>query len=480
MCGLAAGLLLRRDGHEVTVLEGDPETAPPSVDEAWEGWRRDGVAQFRQPHYLQPGGRIVLEQELPDVVRALEGAGAAKFSPLGLMPPLIADRSPRDGDERFETITARRPVLEQVLDRTANDEPGLDLRRGVTVRELVATNYDGTPHVIGVRTDSGEELRADLVVDATGRRSQLPRWLEAAGTASVHEEGEESGFIYYTRFFRSRNGAMPEFRAPPLTAVGTFSILVLPGDNDTWSITLFISAGDRPLKRLRAPEAWTALVGACPLHAQWLEGEPITEVLAMGGIVDRYRRFVLANQPIATGVAAVGDAWACSNPSLGRGMSFGLLHVQCLRDVIREHLDDPPRFAEAWDAVTEAKVAPWYRETVEEDRARFAEIEALRNGVDPERIPSSWALQRRALFAAVARDPDVFRAYLASRCCLTPIREALTDQDFAERINELARGSSPPPLAGPDRAQLLALLEAPSPPSNPAVLSQELAVGRST
>ena len=217
ICGLAAGLLLRRDGHEVTVLERDPEPAPASVEDAWETWPRDGVTQFHQPHYLQSRGRIMLEDELPDVVAALDAVGGLRFDALRVMPPSIADRAPRDGDERFKTITARRPVLEQAFGRAAEAETGLAIRRGVRVRELVMTAYHGTPHVSGVRTDSGEKLRADLVVDAMGRRSQLPDWLESGGAHPVHEEVEDSGFIYYTRYFRARNGKMPEFRAPPVT-----------------------------------------------------------------------------------------------------------------------------------------------------------------------------------------------------------------------------------------------------------------------
>lgn len=458
VCGLAAGMQLRRDGHEVVVLERDPDAVPESADEAWERWSRNGVAQFRQPHYLHPRGRIMLEETLPGVTTALVAAGAAKFNPLRLMPPTITDRSSRPGDERFATITARRPIFEQVLSCAARAQSGLEIRDGVAVRELLVTRYDGTPHVGGVRTESGDELRADLVVDATGRRSQLPRWLEAAGTARVHEETEDSGFIYYTRYFRSRNGAMPEFLAPLLTPVGTFSVLIIPSDNRTWSVTLFISAGDRPLKRLRAVQRWERLVGACPLHAQWLDGDPITDVLAMGGIVDRYRRFVAGEEPVATGIAAVGDAWACSNPSLGRGMSFGLLHTQRLCDTIREHLDNPREFARAWDAVTEAELMPWYRETVEEDRDRFAEIEALRDGVRPGPEASQSARLRQTLLAAVALDPDVFRRFLASRCCLAPLHESFADQDFVARIIELARDTAPPRLAGPDRRQLLSLL----------------------
>ena len=459
VCGLAAGMLLRREGHEVTVLERDGELVPPSSDPAWERWTRSGVTQFRQPHFLQSRGRLVLEEELPSVLPALEQAGGLRFDPLSLMPPLIADRAPRSGDARFRTVTARRPVLEQVLGSAADAEPGLEIRRGVTVRELVVTAYDGTPHVTGVRTDSGEQLEADLVVDAMGRRSQLPRWLEAAGSSPIHEQIEDSGFIYYTRYFRSRNGGTPGFRAPILTSVGTFSVLTLPGDSNTWSVTLCISAGDTALKRLRDPARWTAVVAACPSHAHWLDGEPISGVLAIGGVTDRYRRFSSDGRPIATGIAAVGDACACTNPSNGRGMALGLMHVQRLRDVIRAHLENPRELAEVWDQVTEAELVPWFRENVAEDRARAAEMEALRNGLEPGRPQTRSALLHRALLAAVPRDPDVFRAFLASRCCLIPLRETLADPEFAEHIVRVAADSPGPRRAGPNRTELLELLD---------------------
>ena len=85
----------------------------------------------------------------------------------------------------------------------------------------------------------------------------------------------------------------------------------------TWSMTIFSASGDAPLKALRGVECFTRVVRACPLQAHWLDGEPITRVLAMGGILDRYRRFVVDGNPVVTGYAAVGDAWACTNPSAG-------------------------------------------------------------------------------------------------------------------------------------------------------------------
>jgi 2-polyprenyl-6-methoxyphenol hydroxylase-like FAD-dependent oxidoreductase len=447
VCGLGAALMLHRDGHEVTVLERDPAPVPDGCGEAWERWERGGVAQFRQAHYLQPLGRAVLDEELPDVRDALVAAGAARFDPLMMMPPPLAEQGPRPGDERFATITARRPVIEHAFARIAEEQIGT--RRGVAVERLEA-DRNGATRITGVRTTAGETLPADLVVDAMGRRSKLPAWLADAGAPEVHEESEDSGYLYYTRFFRG--DAMPAMRAPLQMPIGTFSILTLPGDDNTWSVTVYASAGDRPLKRLRDAEAWTRVLQACPLHVQWIEGEPITGVLPMGGIVDRRRRLDGA----AAGVALLADACACTNPSLGRGMALGLRHAQVLRDTLREH-EDPDGFARAWDEATERELTPWYHATVQLDRDRLREIDALRTGGERPQPADRAAAVRAAIMPAAVRDPDVFRVMLAQRCCLgSPA--VLDEPELAERVLELARDAEPPPLAGPDREALLSLL----------------------
>src|SRR5436190_15906001 len=97
----------------------------------------------------------------------------------------------------------------------------------------------------------------------------------------------------------------------------------------------------------------------------------------MAGVLDRYRRFVVDGQPVVTGFAAVGDAWACTNPSAGRGLSVGLLHAQVLRHVARAHINDPGAFALAYHAATERQVTPFYRNQIAADRARIAEMNAL-------------------------------------------------------------------------------------------------------
>jgi flavin-dependent dehydrogenase len=207
------------------------------------------------------------------------------------------------------------------------------------------------------------------------------------------------------------------------------------------------------MKALREPAVFDRVVAACPRHAHWLDGEPITGVLAMAGVLDRYRRLVVDGLPVVTGFLAVGDAWACTNPSAGRGISVGAVHAQLLRAVVRTHLDDPAELARAFDELTEQQVAPFYRSQLATDRARIAEMDALRAG----RRPPPPDPARTALLTAAAHDADAYRALLETITCLALPDEVLERPGMAERLAAHA-GEPPPVTPGPDRAQLLQLL----------------------
>jgi 2-polyprenyl-6-methoxyphenol hydroxylase-like FAD-dependent oxidoreductase len=455
LCGLSAAMMLARDGRRVTVLERDASPIPENPEAAWERWRRDGVVQFRQAHYLQPYGRAVLEAELPDVLEAFKAAGAFRFDPIGqALPQSIADRSARPGDERFLTWTGRRTTLECVVAQAAEREPGVEIRRGVAATALETRRLDGRVHVTAVRTDSGDRLAGDLVIDAMGRGSALPKLLAAAGGDPVHEQAEDTGFLYYTRHFR---GQVPEFRGPINTHVGTFSLLTLPGDNDTWSVTVYGAAGDQPLKALRDPAKWTAVVRACPRHAHWLDGEPVTPVMPMGGILDRLRSLNGNGAGPALGVLSLGDAWACTNPSMGRGMTLGLAHAAILRRVVREAGDNPAELVSRFAGATQTELQPWYESTVTLDRARMAEIDALRNGATPPPPEHVAGRIGRALPAAMSLDADIFRAGVEIIACLALPRDVFARPGLAQRVLETAAGASPVSF-GPDRKELLTLL----------------------
>jgi 2-polyprenyl-6-methoxyphenol hydroxylase-like FAD-dependent oxidoreductase len=457
ICGLGAATLIARDGHDVLILERDGNAPPNSPRDAWDGWSRKGVAQYYQPHNLMPGLRLLLEAELPELQTELINAGAARLDMLDPLPPQITDRSPRPVDAKLWTYTARRPAAEWVFAKLAAAEPSIRMRRGVRVESLIeGTRIDGrVPHVAGVRTTEGETLHADLVVDATGRGSRAPAWLAEIGARAPHEERSECAFVYHTRYF---TGPVPTRIGPVLMPIGTIAVLTLPGDHATWSVTIQAITNDTPLKRLKDVDVWTNVIRACPLHAHWLDGEPMGDVLSMSGVLDRYRRFVVDGAPIVTGFVAIADAWACTNPSAGRGITVGMMHAVRLRDALRQQRDDDwSSFATQFDAVTEAEVTPWYRAQLAADQTRVAQIGALRAGRAPE--PSSDPMSRRvtALFGAMLGDADLYRAAMEYVGTVSPIQDILRRPAVAAAIDRA--GDAPPPaVPGPSREALLDLV----------------------
>jgi 2-polyprenyl-6-methoxyphenol hydroxylase-like FAD-dependent oxidoreductase len=181
----------------------------------------------------------------------------------------------------------------------------------------------------------------------------------------------------------------------------------------------------------------------------------------MSGIADRYRRFVVDGTPVATGFVAVADAWACTNPSAGRGLTVGFLQAVRLRDAVRAHGDDPRTLVEDFDRRTEADIAPWYHAQIAVDRMRFGEMVAIREGRDPTPPSNELARGIAGLMSSIAASPDLLRDALEYVGTLTPVQEILARPEVGQRIaaaREAMKGLPRPPMPGPTRDQLLQLV----------------------
>lgn len=458
ICGSAAAMLLAKDGHSVTVLDRDRGPLPADVDEAWTSWNRRGVSQFRMAHLLLARGSSILRHDLPDVATRLEQVGGLRFNQIDA----FLERRGTDGrepeDDRFDMLTGRRSTIEWVLATALEADPSVSVRRGVAVDGLIAGSpvVSGAPHVAGVRLEGGEEMPADLVIDATGRNSPNMRWLaELGGTRQPIEVSEDSGFAYYGRFFRSADGSVPDLSAPILTPIGTMSVLTIPSDNGTWSVTLYSSSKDKPLRRFRDPSVFESVVRECPLHAHWLDGEPISEMASMMGVADRSRSFVVDGEPVVTGLLSIAYAAVCSNPSIGRGMSLGLMHTVLMRDVVREHLDEPRELARNFSRRTASEIEPWHEETRRIDRDRMDEMQALADGHRARPTPEQKI--GAALTTAAAVDLTVTRALAEVQGCLTTAGEVLGREGLLEHVIETA-ATTTRPMFGPYRARLLEIV----------------------
>src|SRR6185312_7259083 len=81
----------------------------------------------------------------------------------------------------------------------------------------------------------------------------------------------------------------------------------------------------------------------------------------------------------------------------------------------------PAGLARVWDEHTERCVAPFYRNQVAADRARIAEMAALRDGLPP---PPRNSMMDRFVRAA-GQDAVVFRALLETVLCLALPQQVL-------------------------------------------------------
>jgi hypothetical protein len=196
-----------------------------------------------------------------------------------------------------------------------------------------------------------------------------------------------------------------------------------------------------------------------PLVAHWLDGEPLEDGIAvMAKIEDRHRTFVLDGQPVATGVLPLADSWACTNPSVGRGISIGAIHAVALRDLLHDTAADPIELALAWHGATLETVEPWYRGTLDFDRGRLDQIHAEIDGrrCEPEPVYEVTC----ALQAAAFKDPEMLRTFLEIAGVVTVPDEVLARPGVFERVIELGGGWRDEGLPGLSRAELLAVVGA--------------------
>jgi 2-polyprenyl-6-methoxyphenol hydroxylase-like FAD-dependent oxidoreductase len=408
--GLLSALMLARAGHEVTALDGDTVAPAADVETAASTAFRASAPQIVQPHILLATFRQILRDRLPDVYAALLDAGAVAAPLTSQMPPGIADRAPRPGDELFTLLFTRRATVDWVLARAAAVEPGVEVRRGLPVTGLTADAGD-PPLVSGVRTAQAE-FDADIVVDASGRRTRIDRWLIAIGAKPSDLAQAECGLSYFSRQYRARDTA----RSGPLTTrailgLDEFIAGIWGGDNGSMQLALAPLTGDRRFGAARDPEIFTAILRAIPLYAAWLDVlEPIGELHVMGGLRNTLRRLVVDGVPRALGVHGVGDVVCTTNPTFGRGLSLAARTVAELVDAVASHPDDPYRQALAMDrAVTEA-VAPWYHDQAANDAAWVAGIRHIVEGAPAPPPPAAGTLGFGRLRAAAQVDATAFRA----------------------------------------------------------------------
>ncbi len=318
-------------------------------------------------------GAALMRERLPDVYDRLLAVGAVEAPLSAFMLPTLADRSSWPGGDRLAPLLVRRSTLDWVLLRAVLGEPGVELRTPVRVVVLI-TAPGNPPRVTGLHTSHGD-IDADFVIEATGRRSPLGRWLVEVGARPPARWQAECGLAYFGR--------------PLSTAPDGGSAWCDRDPAGAWSgrvhrravrcRQLGDAARDSALGRhrrflaVRQPKAFTALLRTIPAFAAWLDVlDPISPVYPMAGLHNTLRRLVVEDGPVVTGLHAIGDSVCTTNPTLGRGLTLAIQGAAALADTLAEHPCDPVAQALALDELIADHVAPYYEDQAAIDAERLA------------------------------------------------------------------------------------------------------------
>jgi 2-polyprenyl-6-methoxyphenol hydroxylase-like FAD-dependent oxidoreductase len=498
VAGLGAALMLARAGQRVTLLERDATPFPADPVAAFETWERRGAPQVRHSHAFLARLRNLLRDRMPDVLAELLAVGAEELPLSNALRPGIDDPSPRPGDDDLTLLACRRLTFEWVLHRIALATDGLDFQDGSTVRGLVLesdarASRSAPPSQPGpaqraagersrvvalrvARGDAGEHtLAADLFVDASGRRSRLPAWLEEVGLPAPREEASPCGIFYCSRFYRLHPGVAPPARETTIGAdLGYLKYAIFHGDSRIFSVTLAADPEDRAMRAVLREGPFERVARVLPPMAPWVDpavSEPITGVFGMDGLRNVRRHLVADGRPLVRGLVAIGDAAIHSNPLYGRGCTLAFVHAAALADAVAAHGDDLEALALALDAATEREIVPWYELAVTQDREAAAWARQLREGTAPKPRDASGAVDPRAylrdlllrgLVPALRLDATVLRAFMRRFNLLDPPGDLMRDPALLGRVLAVyqRRHERVEPEMGPDRQAMLRLLEA--------------------
>ena len=344
--------------------------------------------RFRGELIHPPGVRVLAGLGLHAPLLRAGGADVEGFA-VALDPalPPIALRytEVRGGAPRGLAIS--HPDMVACLRREVAADAGVEVRTGARVAELIREG----DRIAGVRTSTGEEIRADLTVVAEGRHSKLRRALGFADetrllsfTAALLIEGAELPRAGYGHVFLGASGPILAY------AIGRGRVRMC--------VDLPVDAG----KGQAAVEAFLRDVCA-PSVPQPLRGAMLR------AIVDAPPE-ICANHAIKTrrcaapGVALVGDSGGCSHPLTATGMTVALNDIRALAaELHRGGSTDAP--------AVDAALARYQRARYDFVRAREILADGLydvfRRGDDGARVVRSglsryWASGPRARAASLA------------------------------------------------------------------------------
>jgi hypothetical protein len=265
---------------------------------------RKGVPHSRAPHVLLAGGLIVLRQLFPGIEQDLMSAGAVQPEwPREVLWLTAAGWSGRFGG-RPPMLSQSRDLLEWAVRQRVLALPNVRLLQGHDVVGLCAgSDRRGIGGVRIRRRPSAdaaltmpEETAGALVIDASGRNSAAPDWLQTLGYEPPAETAINGFHGYASRCYaippdhQHENDWRPIFvqAAPPHH---TRSGILLPVEGNRW-ITALIGAGrDYPPTDEEGFLAFARSLSSPVLHDALRRAEPLSPIYGYQRTTNQRRHY---------------------------------------------------------------------------------------------------------------------------------------------------------------------------------------------
>jgi 2-polyprenyl-6-methoxyphenol hydroxylase-like FAD-dependent oxidoreductase len=336
IAGLLTARVLADYFDQVTIVERDklPKTAQA----------RRGVSQSLQPHILLAQGYRILETLFPNIEKELQAAGAIPIDWgqefYHFHPQKGGWNATLDSASSLLSFTCTRPVLETTIRQQVSQLTNVSFQQQCRVLGLLG-NASNTK-VKGIRLycfddQTREELYGEFVVDASGRGSQLPHWLEQLGYQSPPRTVINPLLGYATRRYRIPADQQPpgkvtliEHYPPNSTRLGYLARV----EEGEWIATLGGYGHDYPPLDEKGFLAFAKSLPSPTFYEAIREAEPTTPINAHRATANRLYRYEDINLP--NGVAALGDAVCAPCPVYGQGMTMSALSSMVLQNWLQQ------------------------------------------------------------------------------------------------------------------------------------------------